>query len=139
MRQSLSLVTLGVADYGRAKAFYEALGWSPALDIEETAFFAANGVIVVLWAREARRRHRPADDGASWSGITLAHNVGSRDEVHECRAARRTARRSRASPRRRSTVAMPASSAISTVTPGRSRTTRASASNDDGSVTLPSS
>ncbi|HSP73410.1 MAG TPA: VOC family protein [Gaiellaceae bacterium] len=84
MRQSVSLVTLGVADYGRAKAFYEALGWSPALEIAETAFFQANGVVVVLWSRERLAEDLGiADDGARWSGAALAHNVGSRAEVDE--------------------------------------------------------
>jgi predicted lactoylglutathione lyase len=83
MRQSVSLVTLGVADYARAKAFYEALGWMAALEVEETAFFAANGVVVVLWARDKLAADTGvSDDGARWGGITLAHNVGSRDEVH---------------------------------------------------------
>lgn len=80
----VSLVTLGVADYGRAKAFYEAMGWSPALDIEETAFFQANGCILVLWARDKLAEDTGiSDDGARWSGITLAHNVSSREEVDE--------------------------------------------------------
>ena len=84
MRQSVSLVTLGVADYGRAKKFYEALGWRPALEIEETAFFQANGVILVLWARDKLAADLGVpDDGARWSGIALAHNVRSREEVHE--------------------------------------------------------
>ena len=84
MRQALSLVTLGVSDYGRAKAFYEALGWTAALEIEETAFFRANGVVVVLWSRERLAADMGiADDGARWSGIALAHNVGSRAEVDE--------------------------------------------------------
>ncbi len=84
MKQSVSLVTLGVADYERAKGFYEALGWSPALDIEETAFFQANGVVLVLWARDKLAADMGIrDDGGRWSGIALAHNVGSRDEVHE--------------------------------------------------------
>jgi catechol 2,3-dioxygenase-like lactoylglutathione lyase family enzyme len=52
VRPSVSLVTLGVADYGRAKAFYEALGWSLTWEAEETAFFQANGVVLVLWSRE---------------------------------------------------------------------------------------
>jgi predicted lactoylglutathione lyase len=84
MQQSVSLITLGVADYARAKAFYEALGWSTALDIEETAFFQANGVVLVLWAREKLAADSGiADDGASWSGVALAHNVGSRREVDD--------------------------------------------------------
>jgi uncharacterized protein len=82
MKQAISLVTLGVSDYPRAKAFYEALGWTVALDIEETAFFQANGVVLVLWARKKLAEDSGIDDdGASWSGIALAHNVGSREEV----------------------------------------------------------
>jgi len=82
--QRVSLVTLGVADYARAKAFYEALGRSPALDIEETAFYEANGVILVLWARDKLAADMGVeDDGARFGGIALAHNVRSRDEVNE--------------------------------------------------------
>ena len=79
----MTLVTLGVADYVRAKEFYEALGWTAALDIQETAFFKANGVILVLWARDKLADDMGIpDDGARWSGIALAHNVWSREEVH---------------------------------------------------------
>ena len=79
----MTLVTLGVADYERAKEFYEALGWTAALDIQETAFFKANGVILVLWARDKLADDMGIpDDGARWSGIALAHNVWSREEVH---------------------------------------------------------
>ncbi|MFL5925993.1 MAG: VOC family protein [Gaiellaceae bacterium] len=84
MKQSVSLITLGVSDYARAKSFYEALGWSTALDIEETAFFQANGVVLVLWGREKLAGDSGiSDDGASWSGIALAHNVASREEVED--------------------------------------------------------
>ena len=82
MKQSISLVTLGVADYPRAKAFYEALGWVVTLEAQETAFFQANGVVLTLWGREKLAADTGiADSGASWSGITLAHNAGSREEV----------------------------------------------------------
>jgi predicted lactoylglutathione lyase len=78
------LITLGVSDYERAKSFYEALGWSTTLEIQETAFFAANGVALVLWAREKLAADSGiADDGARWGGITLAHNVASRQEVDD--------------------------------------------------------
>jgi predicted lactoylglutathione lyase len=84
VKQSVSLITLGVSDYAAAKSFYEALGWSAALDIEETAFFQANGVVLVLWAREKLSADTGvADDGARWSGIALAHNVASRQEVDD--------------------------------------------------------
>ena len=78
----ITIVTLGVADYARAKSFYEALGWSCTLDIEETAFFPANGVVLVLWGREKLASDSGVeDDGSRWGGITLAHNVRSREEV----------------------------------------------------------
>ena len=83
MEQRVTLITLGVADFTRAKAFYAALGWAPALDVQETAFYQGNGVILVLWARD-----KLADDlgvldtSARWGGVALAHNVRSREEVH---------------------------------------------------------
>jgi predicted lactoylglutathione lyase len=84
MKQSISLVTLGVGDHERAKAFYRALGWSIAWEVQETTFFQANGILLVLWGREKLAADSGVhDDGARWSGITLAHNVGSRDEVRE--------------------------------------------------------
>jgi uncharacterized protein len=82
VKQSVSLITLGVADYQRAKSFYEGLGWSVAVDIEETAFFQANGVVLVVWAREKLAADSGIEDrGADWSGIALAHNVASREDV----------------------------------------------------------
>lgn len=84
MEQRVSLVTLGVADYARAKAFYEALGWSPALDNQETAFYQAGGLVLVLWDRgKLADDVGIPDEGARWGGIALAHNVRSREEVHE--------------------------------------------------------
>jgi predicted lactoylglutathione lyase len=82
MKQSISLVTLGVSDYERAKAFYSALGWTPVMDMQQTAFYRANGVVLVLWLRERLSEDCGiADDGATWSGVALAHNVASREEV----------------------------------------------------------
>ena len=84
MEQRVTLITLGVADYARAKAFYEALGWKVSMDVEETAFFQCNGVVLTLWARDKLAADMGIpDDGARWGGIALAHNVGSRDEVDE--------------------------------------------------------
>jgi uncharacterized protein len=82
MIQSIALVTLGVSDYERAKSFYAALGWTPEREMEETAFYQANGVVLVLWARPKLADDMGiADDGATWSGVALAHNVGSREDV----------------------------------------------------------
>jgi uncharacterized protein len=82
MKQSVSLITLGVADYERAKMFYEALGWRTAMDVEETAFFEANGVVLVLWGRDKLAADMGiVDGGADWGAIVLAHNVASNAEV----------------------------------------------------------
>ena len=51
MEQRISLVTLGVADLPRARAFYLALGWQ-GQEVEETIFFQAGGLALVLWSRE---------------------------------------------------------------------------------------
>jgi hypothetical protein len=84
MQQSVALITLGVADVGRATEFYRALGWAPALEIEETVFFHANGVVVVLWSRDKLADDMGIEDsGPGWGGIALAHNVGSSEEVRQ--------------------------------------------------------
>jgi predicted lactoylglutathione lyase len=84
----ISIVTLGVADLGRARAFYEQLGWH-GQEVEETVFIQAGGQAVVLWAREkvAADAVIPDDGSSTFSGVVLAHNVGSRDEVDEIVAA----------------------------------------------------
>jgi catechol 2,3-dioxygenase-like lactoylglutathione lyase family enzyme len=82
MKQRLTLITLGVADLARARAFYEALGWVMRAGPEEdVAFFEAGGVIVSLWSRESLAEDSGVDDGGGWGGVTLAHNVGSPGEV----------------------------------------------------------
>lgn len=82
MDQRLSLITLGVADLPRAKAFYEALGWRtntpPEMDV---AFFQAGGIVIALWSREALAQDSGVEDNGGWGGITLAYNVNSPAEV----------------------------------------------------------
>ena len=82
MDQRLSLVTLGVADLARARAFYEALGWSGVSPDDDVMFFQAGGMIVALWSREKLAADSGiAQDPGGWGGITLAHNVRSPEEV----------------------------------------------------------
>lgn len=82
MEQRISLVTLGVADIGRSRRFYEQLGWR-GQEVEETVFFQAGGQAVVLWGRD-----KVADDAGvvdnglgTFGGVVLAHNVRTREEV----------------------------------------------------------
>jgi catechol 2,3-dioxygenase-like lactoylglutathione lyase family enzyme len=82
MDQRLSVVTLGVRDLPRARAFYEALGWKTgAGPDDDVVFFQAGGLVIGLWSREALAEDSAVEDGGGWGGITLAHNVGSPDEV----------------------------------------------------------
>ncbi|MGE5689169.1 MAG: VOC family protein [Pseudomonadota bacterium] len=82
MEQRVSLVTLGVRDLGRARAFYEALGWrTGAGPDDDVVFFQAGGMIVGLWGREELAADSGVEDAGGWGGITLAHNVRSPAEV----------------------------------------------------------
>jgi uncharacterized protein len=82
MEQRVSLITLGVAELGRARAFYEALGWrTDAQPDDDVVFFQASGMIVALWDRRRLAEDSVASDGGGWGGITLAHNVRSSEEV----------------------------------------------------------
>lgn len=81
MDQRVSLVTLGVADIDRARAFYEALGWSGESPDGEVVFFQAAGMVVALWGREQLASDSAVYDPGGWGGVTLAINVGSPLEV----------------------------------------------------------
>ena len=88
MDQRVSIVTLGVGDVARAKAFYEALGWR-GQEVEETVFFQAGGMALILWDRAKLAADAGVDDPAptGFDGIALAQNVRSRAEVDEVLAA----------------------------------------------------
>ncbi|MDQ4005245.1 MAG: VOC family protein [Actinomycetota bacterium] len=81
MEQRLTLVTLGVADHAAARAFYERLGWKPVLEVEETVFFQTGALVVSLWSRAKLAADSGVADEGGWGGVTLAHNVTSREEV----------------------------------------------------------
>ncbi|HET7235027.1 MAG TPA: VOC family protein [Actinomycetota bacterium] len=91
MEQRVSLITLGVADVAASRAFYERLGWTVGLDMEDTVFFQLGGSILALWGRDQLAEDSAVVDDGGWGGITLAHNVRSPEEVdrviEEARAA----------------------------------------------------
>jgi len=92
MEQRVSVVTLGVADLQRARAFYEALGWrSGAEPGDDVVFFQAGGMVVSLWSRDRLAEDSGVEDGGGWGGTTLAHNVGSPAEVDAVIGAARAA------------------------------------------------
>jgi hypothetical protein len=83
MESRLSLVTLGVTDIRRSRAFYEALGWkASSASNEHVTFFHGAGVVLALFGRDALAEdaNLPAD-GTGFRGISLAHNVRTKEEV----------------------------------------------------------
>ena len=91
MEQRVSLITLGVADTARSRAFYEALGWSGESPDGDVVFFQAGGMIVALWGRDKLAEDSAVVDGGGWGGVTLAHNVRSPPEVDAILAQAETA------------------------------------------------
>jgi predicted lactoylglutathione lyase len=82
MEQRVTLITLGVRDLARARAFYETLGWtSGAAPEDDVVFFQAGGMVVALWDRARLAEDSGVEDGGGWGGVTLAYNVRSPDEV----------------------------------------------------------
>ena len=81
MENRVSLVTLGVADIGRARTFYEAMGWSGMSPDGDVVFYQAGGMILALWSRAKLADDSAVSDGGGWGGVTLAYNVSSPAEV----------------------------------------------------------
>ncbi len=85
MEQRLSLVTLGVADLQLARRFYEVgLGWRVS-DASQPGivFFQLLGMVMALYPRQALADDTGVPNMApqGFSGIVLAHNVRSREDV----------------------------------------------------------
>jgi uncharacterized protein len=82
MKQRVSLITLGVSDLGRSRRFYEALGWQTGAEPgDDVVFFQAGEMVLALWDRDRLAEDSCVSDGGGWGGVTLALNLGSREEV----------------------------------------------------------
>jgi len=80
--QRITLVTLGVADLERAKAFYAALGWTPDDVTPGAAFYDLGGMRMGLFglADLAKDQGRPGT-ALGTGAITLAQNFPSPEQV----------------------------------------------------------
>jgi hypothetical protein len=82
----VSLITLGVDDLARARAFYQdGLGWKASAATQgDIVFFQAGGLAIALYPRDllAEDAGIPAD-GVGFRGITIAHNVREPGDVAE--------------------------------------------------------
>jgi uncharacterized protein len=84
MEQRVSLITLGVADVRRSRAFYERLGWQ-GQEVEESVLFRVGGIALVLSGRDKLALDCGLNDeqAGGFSGVVLAHNVRSVEEVED--------------------------------------------------------
>ena len=85
MQPRLTLVTLGVTDLAKARAFYEAWGWrASSASQPEVAFFQANGLALALWSRADLAKDAGVQDRPTgFSAVTLAYNARSKEEADE--------------------------------------------------------
>ncbi|MBE3637910.1 VOC family protein [Mangrovicoccus algicola] len=80
--QRVTLITLGVADLARARAFYAALGWAPAQEQEGVAFYQLNGLALALFGRADLAADQGRAGAALGTGaMTLAQNFATGAEV----------------------------------------------------------
>ena len=84
MDPHITLLTLGVADIDRSIEFYrDGLGLPMQdRDGEAIAFFALEGTWLALYPRELLAEDATVSpEGSGFSGVTVAHNVESRNAV----------------------------------------------------------
>jgi catechol 2,3-dioxygenase-like lactoylglutathione lyase family enzyme len=84
MEQRITFITLGVADLQASIDFYEnKLGWNrDAMSTNDIVFFKLNGLMLSLYPREELAKDATvAAAGSGFKGFTLAHNLGSEQEV----------------------------------------------------------
>lgn len=85
MRQKLNLITLGVTDFAKALAFYEALGWKKSdKSMDGMALFPLGGIVLALHPRheltaDTTLTYQPTE----FSGLTISYNAKSEKEVDE--------------------------------------------------------
>lgn len=80
--QRVTLITLGVADLDRSKAFYAALGWTPTADEGEVVFYQINGMVLGLFGLGPLAQDQGRSDAKLGTGaMTLAQNHQTETEV----------------------------------------------------------
>jgi uncharacterized protein len=81
--QRITLITLGVADLARARAFYEALGWCPTQVQEGVVFYQMHGAVLGLFGKADLAADQGRPDAALGTGaMTLAQNFATEAEVN---------------------------------------------------------
>lgn len=83
MEQRVSLITLGVSDIDRSTAFYTELGWRPVDSPDGVVAFDLIGQTLGLYPKSMLAQELGIEETSitGFSGITLAHNLRSKEEV----------------------------------------------------------
>ncbi len=83
MEPRVSLITLGVADMARSRAFYEKLGFkASSAGGGQVTFLQAGPMALCIWTRaELAGDVGVADSPVGFRGIAIAHNVRVKEAV----------------------------------------------------------
>ncbi|MEO0498707.1 MAG: VOC family protein [Pseudomonadota bacterium] len=84
LKPRINIVTLGVTDMPRARAFYEALGWPLEAEQsnEQVSFFRGTNVVLGLFGASALAQDANVKaEGHGFRAVTTAYNCGSEAEV----------------------------------------------------------
>uniref|UniRef100_UPI003B51F16E VOC family protein n=1 Tax=Roseovarius indicus TaxID=540747 RepID=UPI003B51F16E len=80
--QRVTLITLGVSDLDRSKAFYGALGWVPAEEQEGVVFYQMHGMALGLFGKAALAEDQGRGGAELGTGaVTLAQNFATERDV----------------------------------------------------------
>ena len=83
MKPYISMITLGVKDLKKSIEFYEKSLGLPRMPFDgEIAFFELNGTWLTLFPNdELAEDAEVPSNGSGFRGVTLSHNLGSKEEV----------------------------------------------------------
>ncbi len=83
MEQRITIVTLGVADLKKSTAFFEKLGWKRAVqELDSITFFQCGSIAFALYPLAALAEDIGISvERSGFSGITIAHNGRSKEDV----------------------------------------------------------
>ena len=80
--QSVSVITLGVADLGRSKRFYvEGFGWKPVYEDQEIVFYQLNGTMLGTYLNASLEKDMNCAGLVRPGAFALAQNLPNKDDV----------------------------------------------------------
>ena len=84
MEQRISMITLGVRDLQKARAFYDALGWQAASEehADTVVPYNLNGLTIGLFGWDSLAEDAQVSaEGSGFRGVALAYNVRNKEDV----------------------------------------------------------